>query len=309
MKIAILGMGGVGGFYGCKLARKYEDSTEHEIFFVARGEHLQKIKADGLMLITKDGNFTAKPSLATDRPAELGPLDLIIISVKGYDLKNAAQMIKNNIYNNTVIIPLLNGVNNVETIKTVLTKGIIMNGCVYISTQIVSPGVVEHVGGAGKMFFGPEEGPIEPYRKIETIMKEAGIDAVLSDNINVDVWSKYIFIGPLASVTSMTGQPLGAVMENKEHKAMMEGMMLEIKMIADVEGIVFPEDIVPKSMDLTSNFPYETKSSLQLDFERGKQAEVETFTGFVVRSGKKLGIKTPLHEAAYSALKNKQEVQ
>jgi 2-dehydropantoate 2-reductase len=309
MKIAILGIGGVGGFYGGKLARKYEDSAEHEIFFVARGEHLQKIKTDCLMLITKDGNFIAKPSLVTDRPAELGPLDLIIISVKGYDLKSAAQMIKGNLDNNTVIIPILNGVNNVEILKTILTKGIILNGCVYISTQIVSPGVVEHVGGAGKMFFGPEEGSIEPYRKIETLLKEADINAVLSDNINVDVWSKYIFIGPLASVTSMTGLPLGAVMENKEYKAMMEGMMVEIKMIADAEGIELPENIVQKSMDLTSNFPYETKSSLQLDFERGKQAEVETFTGFVVKSGKKLGIKTPLHDAAYSALKNKQEVQ
>jgi 2-dehydropantoate 2-reductase len=113
MKIAILGIGGVGGFYGGKLARKYEDSAEHEIFFVARGEHLQKIKTDCLMLITKDGNFIAKPSLVTDRPAELGPLDLIIISVKGYDLKSAAQMIKGNLDNNTVIIPILNGVNNV----------------------------------------------------------------------------------------------------------------------------------------------------------------------------------------------------
>ena len=309
MRIAIFGIGGVGGFYGGKLARKYEDAAEHEIFFVARGEHLQKIKTDGLMLITKEGNFIAKPSLATDRPTELGPLDLIIISVKGYDLKNAAQMIENNLDNNTVIIPLLNGVNNVEILKSILTKGIIMNGCVYISTQIASPGVVEHVGGAGKLIFGPEEGPIEPYREIETLMKDADINALLSDNITVDVWSKYIFIGPLASITAMTDQPLGAIMENKEHKAMMEGMMVEIKMIADAQGIVFPENIVQKSMSLTSNFPYETKSSLQLDFERGKQAEVETFTGFVVRSGKELGVKTPLHNAVYSALKNKQKVQ
>jgi 2-dehydropantoate 2-reductase len=305
MKIAIIGIGGVGGYYGGMLARKYEGSVEHDIFFIARGKHLQKMKTEGLKVIAKDGDFIARPSLATDDPAELGPLDLIIFGVKGYDLENAARMITGNLHADTVIIPLLNGVDNVERLKTVVNTGIIMNGCVYISTQIVSPGVVEHVGGAGKLIFGPEEGPIEPYRTIETLMKNADIMAVLSDNINVDVWSKYIFIGPLASITSMTGQSLGAVMENEGHRTMMEGMMMEIKLIADAEGIPFPEDIVKKSMDVTSNFPYETKSSLQLDFEKGKQTEMETFTGYVVRSGRKLGIKTPLHDAVYAALKNK----
>ncbi len=308
MRVAIIGLGGVGGFYGGKLAWAYKDSREHEIFFVARGEHLQKINTDGLLLITKGGNFTAKPSLATDSPMELGHLDLIILSVKGYDLENAAQMIRDNIDDKTVLIPLLNGVNNANILKAILAKGIIMNGCVYISTQIVRPGVVEHVGGNGKLIFGPTEGSIEPYRKIETFMKEACINAVLSDTIDVDVWSKYIFIGPLASVTSMTGQTLGAVMEKEEYKEMMEGMMKEIKMIADSEGVALPEDIVQKSLALTSNFPYETKSSLQLDFERGKKAEVEIFTGFVVKKARESGIKTPLHDKAYSILKNKSEV-
>ncbi len=305
MKIAIVGIGGVGGYYGGKLALKYAASDDHEIFFIARGEHLDKIRKDGLKLITTEGDFTAIPSLATDNPKELGPLDLIFFCVKSYGLENAARMITGNLHADTVIIPLLNGVDNVERLKTVLNTGIIMNGCVYISTQIVSPGVVEHVGGAGKLIFGPEEGPIEPYRKIETLMKNADIMAVLSDNINVDVWSKYIFIGPLASITSMTGQPLGAVMENEEHRTMMEGMMMEIKLLADAGGIPFPEDIVKKSMDVTSNFPYETKSSLQLDFEKGKQTEMETFTGYVVRSGKESGIETPLHDKVYSELKNR----
>jgi len=301
MRVAILGLGGVGGFYGGKLALAYRDHPEHKIFFVARGDHLQEIRTNGLLLITKE----AKPSHATDDPMELGHLDLIILSVKGYDLEKAAQMIRDNIDDNTVLIPLLNGVNNAEILKGILSKGIIMNGCVYISTQIVRPGVVEHVGGAGKLFFGPTEGSIEPYRKIETLMKDAGIHAVLSDNITVDVWSKYIFIGPLASVTSMTELTLGAVMEKEEYKKMMEGMMKEIKMIADSEMIALPENIVQSSLDLTSSFPYETKSSLQLDFERGKKAEVEIFTGFVVKKARELGVKTPLHDKAYAVLKNK----
>lgn len=305
MKIAIVGIGGVGGYYGGMLARKYEGSVEHDIFFVARGEHLQKIKTDGLKVITKEGDFLARPSLATDDPAELGLLDLIIFGVKGYDLENAARMITGNLHADSVIIPLLNGVDNVERLKTVVNTGIVMNGCVYISTQIVSPGVVEHVGGPCALFFGPEEGPIDRYSEVETVMKDAGIKATLSDHIITDVWSKYIFVGPLGGITSMLNQPLGAIMENEKHRTMLEGLMKEVEAVAQARDISLPENIVQQSLNVASSFPYETKTSIQLDFEKGRQTEMETFTGYVVRSGKKLGIKTPLHDAVYAALKNK----
>jgi 2-dehydropantoate 2-reductase len=305
MKIAIVGIGGVGGYYGGMLARKYESSSEHDIFFVARGEHLQKIKTDGLKVVAKEGDFIARPSLATDNPAELGPLDLIIFGVKGYDLENAARMITGNLHADSVIIPLLNGVDNVERLKTVVDTGIIMNGCVYISTRIVNPGVVEHVGGPCALFFGPVEGPIDRYFEVETIMKEAGIKATLSDHITTDVWSKYIFVGPLGGITSMLNQPLGVIMENEKHRTMLEGLMKEVEAVAQARDISLPENIVQQSLNVASSFPYETKTSIQLDFEKGRQTEMETFTGYVVRSGKKLGIKTPLHDAVYAALKNK----
>jgi len=305
MKIAIIGMGGVGGYYGGKLALKYAVSDDHQIFFIARGEHLGKIRKDGLKLITTEGDFTATPSLATDNPKELGPLDLIIFGVKGYDLENAARMITGNLHDNTVIIPLLNGVDNAERLKTVLNTGIIMNGCVYISTRIVSPGVVEHVGGPCALFFGPEEGPIDRYSGVETVMKDAGIKATLSDHITTDVWSKYIFVGPLGGITSMVNQPLGVIMENEEHRTMLEGLMKEVEAIAQARDISLPENIVQQSLNVASSFPYETRTSIQLDFEKGKQTEMETFTGYVVRSGRKLGIKTPLHDVVYAALKNK----
>ncbi len=305
MKIAIIGMGGVGGYYGGKLALKYAVSDDHQIFFIARGEHLGKIRKDGLKLITTEGDFTATPSLATDNPKELGPLDLIIFGVKGYDLENAARMITGNLHDNTVIIPLLNGVDNAERLKTVLNTGIIMNGCVYISTRIVSPGVVEHVGGPCALFFGPEEGPIDRYSGVETVMKDAGIKATLSDHITTDVWSKYIFVGPLGGITSMVNQPLGVIMENEEHRTMLEGLMKEVEAIAQARDIPLPKNIVQQSLNVASSFPYETRTSIQLDFEKGKQTEMETFTGYVVRSGRKLGIKTPLHDVVYAALKNK----
>ncbi|MBW2631552.1 MAG: 2-dehydropantoate 2-reductase [Deltaproteobacteria bacterium] len=296
MKIAIVGIGGVGGYYGGKLALKYAASDDHEIFFIARGEHLDKIRKDGLKLITTEGDFTATPSLATDNPKELGLLDLIFFCVKGYGLENAARMIADNLHSNTVTIPLLNGVDNVERLSSILHGGIILNGCVYISTRIAHPGVIQQTGGSCKLIFGPESGSAEPYRKIETLLKDADIKAELSENITVGAWSKYLFVGPLAGITSMLGKPFGAIMENEDHRTMLEEMMKEVKLIADAKGIPLPENIIEQSLEVTSNFPYETKSSMQMDREKGNPMEVDTFIGYIVKTGKSLGVKTPLHE-------------
>ena len=305
MKIAIVGIGGVGGYYGGKLALKYAASNDHQIFFIARGEHLDKIRKDALKLITTEGDFTAMPSLATDNPKELGPLDLILFCVKGYGLDNAARMITGNLHSNTVTIPLLNGVDSVERLKAILRQGNILNGCVYISTRIVRPGVIQQTGGSCNLLFGPESGSVEPYREIETLLKNANIKAELSENITVGAWSKYLFVGPLAGITSLLEKPFGAIMENREHKTMLEEMMKEVKLIADEKGISLPENIIEQSLEVTSNFPYETKSSMQLDFEKGRETELETFTGYIIKSGKASGIKTPLHDKIYSELKNR----
>jgi len=305
MKIAIVGIGGVGGYYGGKLALKYAPSDDHQTFFIARGEHLNKIRKNGLKLITTEGDFTVTPSLATDNPKELGPLDLIFLCVKGYGLENAAQMIADNLHGDTVTIPLLNGVDNVERLNSILHGGTILNGCVYISTHFVRPGVIQQTGGSCKLLFGPESGSVEPYRKIETLLKDADIEAELSENITVDAWSKYLFVGPLAGVTSMLEKPFGAIMEKAGYRRMLERMMKEVKSVADAKGIPLPENIIEQSLELTSSFPYETKSSMQLDFEKGKETEIETFTGYIIKSGKESGIETPLHDKVYFELTNR----
>jgi 2-dehydropantoate 2-reductase len=302
MKIAVMGIGGVGGYYGGKLARAYASSDEHEISFIVRGDHLKAIREEGLTLITPAERFTSAPDVATDNPEELGPLDLILLSVKSYGLESASGMIISNIHADTVVIPLLNGVDNAERIRRVLKKGIVMNGCVYISSHIEKPGVVEQTGGSGKLIFGPENGSSAVYHDIENILVNAEINASLSENIAVDVWTKYIFIGPLASLSAMLQLPLGAIMEDDQHRKLLEGMMGEIKSIASAKGIALPENIVSSSLAMTKNFPYNTKTSLQLDREKGNPMEVDTFTGYVVTTGKSLGIETPLHGQALSAL-------
>jgi len=305
MKTAIIGIGGVGGYYGGKLALRYSASDEHDVFFVARGDHLERIRHNGLKLITPEETLTVLPSLATDDPRELGSLDLVVLCVKGYALDTASRSIADNLHVDSIVIPLLNGVDNAERLTALLPRGIILNGCVYISSHIVGPGVIEQVGGSGKLLFGPEDRPSAPFSNIESILKNAGINAVLSDTIAVDVWSKYLFVGPLGSITSMTGKSLGEIMENDRYRTMLEKMMREVETIAQAKDIPLPDTIVQQSLDITANFPYETKTSLQLDFEKGRQTEIETFTGYVVMTGRVLGIETPLHNEVYSALQQK----
>jgi len=305
MKIAVLGIGGIGGYCGAKLARKYVPADEHQVFFIARGNHLKQIKQRGLKLITPDESFVISPTAATDDPQSLGLLDLILVCTKGYDLESAATMVANNLHSDTTIVPLGNGVDNAEKLRKILRKGTIFNGCIYISSHIAEPGVVEHVAGTGRMIFGPEDGETVPYLGIETHLEAAGIDAVLSENIAQEVWSKYLFICSVAGITSMSGKPFGAVLEDPEQRALLEGLMNEIKALAEAKGISLPSDIVAKSLHTAANFPYGTKSSMQLDYENGKRTELETFTGYVVKSGTQLGVATPLNGRVYAALKDR----
>jgi 2-dehydropantoate 2-reductase len=308
MKIAIVGIGGVGGYFGGKLAHQYESKDDHQISFVVRGPHLEKIKESGLEVTTQEeGTFVARPAYATDNTEELGPVDVIILCVKGYGLDAAARMLANNIHDDTVIITVLNGVDNAKRLKAILNKGSVLNGCVYISSRIVSPGKIEQVAGPRTLIFGPEDGSIAPYKNIESVLQNAGIKATLSPNIKTDVWTKLVFMGPLAGITSMLDKPFGGIMEDQENVKMTEGLMREVESLAKAQNVFLSDDVVQKSLAFARSLPYETKSSMQLDFEKGKQSEIETFTGYVVKSGALLNIKTPFHDEVYAVLKQKQK--
>ncbi len=303
MKIAIIGIGGVGGYYGGKLAQKYGSTGEHDIFFVARGEHSAEIRKNGLKVITQEeGEFTAIPTTATDDPKDLGLIDLVFFCVKTYDLETAAQQLIDNINEKTVAITVLNGVDNTDRLRNIMTRSTVLNGCVYISSAIQTPGVIRQVGGPRKLIFGPENYDPEKYRYIEEILRNADIRAELTTDISVQVWTKYIFIGPLATIDSLLRKPLGAIIEDEKNKQMLTGLMEEVNLIAKKRGIFLPDDIIPLSLEKVSGFPYETKTSMQRDFESGRKTEIETFTGYIVKSGKELGVATPLHQEAYIEL-------
>ena len=306
MRIAVLGIGGIGGYYGGKLALAYAGSGRHEITFIARGEHLAAIRKNGLRLITPGGEYNAVPTLATDNPKETGSLDLVLFCVKSYGLDDAARMIAGSVHKGSVILPLLNGVNIAERLRTLLPECAVLNGCVYIGASIEGPGVVQHKGGTGQLIFGPDRSEdVEKFRDIETLLKEAGIPAELAKDVAVPVWTKYIFIDPLAGLTALLGKSFGAILENEGDRERLAGLMREVESVARVKGVNFPEDIVKTTLQKAAGFPYATKTSFHLDYEKGRQTELDIFAGYIVKAGKELGIATPLHEKVYGELLKK----
>ncbi len=303
MRIAIMGLGGVGGYYGGKLAFRYAGSGEHKIIFFVRGAHLEAIRSQGLKVITPEGEFTAFPTLATDRTAEAGPLDFILFCVKSYHLEDAARSIMGNIHESTVILPLLNGVDITERLQKILPGGIVLNGCVYIGSRLKSPGVIHQMGGSCQIIFGPDrDADTENFRYIEALLREAGIKADLQGGIAVPIWTKYIFIDPLAGLTSMLGKTFGAILADTESRDMLKGLMQEVERIAIAKRIGLPRDIVESSMEKVKSFPYETKTSMQADYEHARQTEMEIFSGYIVKAGKELGVPTPLHDRVHAEL-------
>lgn len=302
MKIAIIGMGGVGGYFGGKLAKAYVPSGEHEVFFVARGDHLAKIKENGLIVRADDGDFTAHPTLATDRPAETGKVDFVLFCVKSYDFEEAARGIGGIVDEDTFILPLQNGVDKRSRMAKALGKGVALDGCVYMAAHIESPGVVLQAGGARKLVFGREPQDLPRLKELLELLTGAGINAELAEDIRLPVWSKYIMICSMAAATSFYEEPVGVILESSEKRNFLEGLIREIEKVAREMGVNYPKDIFNTTMEIITSFPYGTKTSMQRDFELGKRTELETFSGSILRLGKELGVDTPLHRRVYEAL-------
>lgn len=303
MRITVIGIGGIGGFIGGKLACAYAGSGKHEICFVCRGKHLEKIKREGLELITPEGRFLARPDLATSDPSDLGKVDLLIFAVKGYDLDSAAMMTLPCVTEHTTIIPFLNGVGNSAVLKEILPDAGVLNGCVYISARKEGPGVVRQTGGAGKFVWGPENGDIKPFGEIQHLFEGAGINSTLSENITLDAWKKFMFMSPYAGVTSVKEKTFGEVLDDGESFALLERMVSELAALGKALGVPLGENIVEDSINIGRNFPPETKSSMQLDVEKGGKNELELFIGYVVDKASALGLESPSYKYVYDALK------
>ena len=303
MRIGIVGIGGVGGYYGGKLALAYAGKGSHEVIFIVRGETLAAIREKGLRLISTEGDYTIVPTLASYSPDEIGPLDLVLFTMKSYGLDGAARFLAGNIHEQTIVLPLLNGVNIAERLRGLLPGADVLNGCVYINSHIVSPGVIEDKVHRNLLVFGPDRHEdMEKYRPVEKMLQDAGINAKLTENADVAIWTKYIFVETLAGVTSLEDKTAGAVLENEETRVMLRGMIEEAERVGRARGVNLPPDIVEMTMGKVASIPYDTTTSMQLDRRRGNPLELDTFSGYIARAGKELGIPTPLHDRVYREL-------
>jgi 2-dehydropantoate 2-reductase len=303
MRIGIIGIGGVGGYFGGKLAREYENSSEHEIIFIVRGEHLKAIKEKGLQLFTKEGDYIVRPKIATDNPSEAGAFDLVFFCTKSYSLESSAREFSKCINENTVVIPLLNGVNSAERLSDVLPQATIISGSVYIISHIEMPGVIHQEDGACILTFGTDDGSAKEYQYILDILLQAKINAILTDKISEVLWTKYLLMCPLASLMSATKKTYGAIWANSSLRKKARDMMLEVVAVAKARHVFLPENEVDKLMEMVAGFGHNSKTSMQLDREKGRQTEIDALTAYLCKAGKESGVPTPLHDEIYFQLK------
>jgi len=304
MKIAITGIGGVGGYFGGLLAKQYFNS-EIEIFFIARGAHEKATREKGLVMNTMNGNFIVHPKNISSDASTIGVVDLILCCTKGYDLEEAMLSVKACIGNNTVLLPLLNGVDAKERLQKIYPGNEIWDGCVYLVARRTAPGVISETGNIRKLFFGAEEGTKEKLQSTEKIFQDAGIDATWSKNIKETIWEKYLFISPMATVTSFLDKTIGEVFSNKKSEELLNQLVAEIKSVAGANGISLPGNVTTSNIEKLKSLPPEATTSMHSDFRRGGRTELESLTGYVIRLAASKGIPVPTYEIMYEMLRQK----
>lgn len=297
MKIAIVGSGGVGGYFGGKLAL-----SGNEVTFVARGEHLQKIKKDGLYIKGIAENFHVHPVRATDRFDEVGVVDLIILGVKAWQVKEIAREIHPMIGQNTLIIPLQNGILASDELKAVIKGGNVLGGLARIMSKIESPGVISHFGIEPTIIFGElDNKKSDRVLKIKEIFEKAGIHSKIAESIQAELWKKLILIcvGGLLAVTHST---YGEIRDLNETRKLIRELLEEICNLSQKMGIPIKKDFVDTALNYIDTLPYDSASSLTRDIWEGKPSELDYQNGTVVKLGERYKVPTPVNRFIYYCL-------
>lgn len=304
MKICFYGVGGVGGYFGALMVNKV--IKDNEIYFVARGKHLEQIKTEGLLLKKSGGEeeIVAYPSICTNSTNELPICDIIILSVKSYDLENATMQIEKISNENTIILPLLNGVDISSRIRSHLKTGKVLESCVYVGTHIESPGVIFQKGGSCKIHIGKDQKyPNFKPQKLLDILEQSNINFEWEDDVRKSIWNKFIFIAAYGLMTATYDKTLGEIINNIKFSKLTKSIMQEIKDIALKLDVALDHDIVNTSFEKAKQFPLEAKTSLQRDIEsKGAINEGDIFGGTLIRYGKSLKLSTSNIENVYSTL-------
>lgn len=299
MRIAMMGSGGIGGYFGGRMAAAGADVT-----FIARGRHLTAMREHGLRLDSRDmGDATIDPVSATDDPASVGPVDYVIIGVKLWDTEAVGKSILPMLGPDTAVLSLQNGVDCDDILAPIVGRERLISGVAFIASSISEPGVIRHIGTMQRIVMGEPDGTRSArLTALQDMMIKGGLTAEISDDIQRTLWEKFVFLVGLSSTTTLMRTTLGPIRENPESRAFLFGVMSEATAVGRAIGVDLPEDFADTRLPFADGLPADMTSSMHHDFEAGNKLELPWLAGTVVRLGREAGVATPVCQTVYAAL-------
>lgn len=298
MKIYIVGTGGVGGYFGGLLAKAGNNVT-----FVARKESFSALKNDGLIVKSVVGDFEIKPAQVIENISKIKDPDLVLFTVKTYQTEEVAKELVKVINEKTIIISFQNGINNDEKIMKYISNTKVYPGVAMVISAKDGLNTISQTGGLRKLIFGDRSDPNnQKLKNIEMVMKDAGIDAVMSDDITRDLWKKFLFIIPFAGLTAMYRMTIGEILSNLSTKKQYEDCLNEVIRVAKSLNVNMVDNVFESIMTMTMNTVASAKSSLLIDVENNRQTEIETLHGTLIKLAKEKGVDVPINLEIYSKL-------
>jgi 2-dehydropantoate 2-reductase len=299
MRIAVVGTGGIGGPYGASLAAAGADVT-----FVARGAHLAAIRENGLRVEGDRGETHIRPAQATDDIAEIGTVDFVLLCVKLWDVESVGEALRTIVGPETAVVPLQNGVDAAERLIPILGREAVMGGAAMVTGNIAAPGVIRQTGTYQRMTFGELDSRLsERGQRLRELCEAAGFDGVLSPDIRIPLWEKFILLVALSGLNALTRVPLGRWRDDPDLLALYEAALRETVAVGVAEGVKLPPDSVEKVRAMMWSMPPYHMTSMGNDLLRGNRLELPWFAGKVVELGRRHGIPTPVNGFIYAALK------
>ncbi|MCF6200585.1 MAG: ketopantoate reductase family protein [Hydrogenimonas sp.] len=299
MKIGVVGAGGVGGFLAAMLSRSGE-----EIYLLARGDQLKAIEREGVYVELRGERVCGKPKKVSDKASSFEvELDAVLFCTKGYDLEEAARSMEPAISSKTLLVPLGNGVENANRLLSVYPDNPIANGAIYIVSCIKEPGVAEVKGKGAYLVVGCDGKLPKRVKELAKALEEAGLKVKVSEDITTEVWRKFLLISAMATLTSCYDEPMGAIVEKRG--AELDEALREIMAVGIAEGAKLDKEDIERVKVQVGKVPFNSPTSMWLDFKAGNRTELEELTGYIVRRGEEMGMETPVMRRCYEELKRR----
>jgi 2-dehydropantoate 2-reductase len=299
MRIAMMGAGGVGGYFGGRMA-----ASGCAVTFIARGRHLEALRNNGLKIDSRDiGDATIDPVEATDTPADVGVVDYVIVGVKLWDTEEVGRAILPMVGPDTTVLSLQNGVECDETLARIVGAEHLIGGVAFIASSIGGPGVIKHIGTMQRVVVGERSGGSSPrVDALHEALLQGGINAEVSEDIERTIWEKFVFLVGLSATTTTLRTTLGPVREDPESRELLLNVMRETVAVGRAKGIDLPADYADDRLAFADGLPVDMTSSMHHDLEAGNRLEVAWLSGAVARFGQELGVATPVNQSVFEQL-------